>query len=200
MRVNAMNVVTGSVGWASGDLGIIPSSDSGGAEGFDPTNGRPSALASLLNITIALGFVFCFLILFQVSVHLYWKYRANRAFYSKNELVGLVLKGKVQSFDELDKLSSKANRAFRPFPVFLVFPSLFVFAFKVFATGLVKNAAALLATPATSCALQSDSLPCDGCSSRIHSVCVGSAHSFQSPLSEVYLEARRRSIDGSESR
>ena len=151
MRVNAMNVVTGSLGWATGDVGIIPSSDSCGAEGLDPTNGRPPALASLLNITIALGFIFCFLILFQFSVHLYWKYRANRAFYSKNVLVGLVLKGKVQSFDELDKLSSKANTAFRPFPKVFVFPSLFVFAFKLFATGLVKNAAALLATPATSC-------------------------------------------------
>lgn len=140
----------GSLGWAGGDLGMVsepdPQEPAAGRRHLAQASPRPKALTGLLSKLTSLGIVMSIALVLQASVHFYWKYRANKKFYERRAHVE---SGKT--IKSLADLAKAAKIEFRKYPILFVFPSVFLIVFKLFVTGLVKDSATLLATPASAC-------------------------------------------------
>jgi hypothetical protein len=138
----------GSLGWAGGDLGLVSEPSADGRR-MDSTSTRPKALTNLLSTLTSFGIGLGIASVLQLTVYLYWKYRANKHISNTNKWSAMVSQGSIKTFEEL----SKTHRAvkFKKFPIAFVFPSVFLIVFKLFVTSLSKNSATLLASPAAAC-------------------------------------------------
>ena len=87
---------------------------------------------------MAIGMGIAFVL--QAAVFLFWKKRANKKYYERQKMQGMV----INTFEDWEKLKKSASVEFRKFPILFVFPSVFLIVFKFFATGLAKNSAALI--------------------------------------------------------
>ena len=142
------------MGWANGDFGLISDAPEGDRRRLDSAHRRPKALTSLLSTLTLLGVVMAIALVLQILTTLYWKYRANKVFYEREKLNEKVTQGKFKSFRDLSEYTQRSSlgaKNFRKYPIIFVFPSIFLIIAKLFVTGLVKNAATLLATPPDTC-------------------------------------------------
>lgn len=155
--------VSGAMGWASGDFGIV------GQAGMSSTTESIGAglrrrlfgqaefdamYASLLSKLSLCGVVLACVALFELLVLAFWKCRMNRRYYKELpaiKAVHAIANDKSKSFLSRSKSSAqlklmKTNSVkFRALPGIFVFPNLLLIASKFFITGLVSGATGLLA-------------------------------------------------------